>query len=221
MSAQTPPLDPTLIGQIPQQQQYVQPGHGQVPPPGWGQPGFAAPQPPKKAWYKKKLVLIPAALVGVVIVANASNGGSNDTTNATNTASDTPAAAAPVAPAAEAPAAEPPAAPAPAAPVNPEATDDAAKNVTIDSCSVNTDFGLNMATVGYTIVNPTSKSSMYMLDIKVIDSTGAAVGTANGIENNVLPNRPSKGEAVGSVSDSSVGPFTCEIGDITRMSAQN
>lgn len=160
--------------------------------------------------YKKKRVLIPAAIVVIAIAAAAGGGGGTDT----NTE---PASAEAAAPAAKAPAAQAPAAKAPAA-INAEANDDAAKNVTLDSCKVDTQFG--MATVGYTINNPTSKSSMYMLDIKVIDSTGAAVGTANGIEDNVLPGRPSKGEAMGSVSDSAVAPFKCEIGDITRMSSQ-
>jgi hypothetical protein len=85
--------------------------------PNWGQPGFEAPQAaPKKPLYKKKRVIIPAALFAVVIAANAGGSGT-DTTDATPAAAVAPVAEAPAeasAPEASAPAEPAPAEPAPA-----------------------------------------------------------------------------------------------------------
>jgi hypothetical protein len=87
--------------------------------PNWGQPGFEAPQAaPKKPLYKKKRVIIPAALFAVVIAANAGGSGT-DTTDATPAAAVAPVAEAPAeaaAPEAPAPAEPAPAEPAPAEP---------------------------------------------------------------------------------------------------------
>lgn len=94
-----------------------------VPPPnGWGQPGYQAPQAPKKPLWKKKRVIIPVVgLVAIVAISNNSKK-STETTTATAAAAAAPAAAAP-APAAKAaapaPAAAAPAAAAPAAPAKP------------------------------------------------------------------------------------------------------
>jgi hypothetical protein len=176
--------------------------------PGWGQQGYQPQLETKRPWFKKKRFIIPLILLAIIIIASAT--GSGDDTSTSSAGSE------PVDSPVEVAADEPQEVPA-EVPVEAEVPD-AWKNVTIDSCSVEDSFG-KFATVAFTIVNPTSKSSMYMLDFKIIDSTGAAVGTANGIENNVLPERPSKGEAVGSVSDSAVAPYTCEIGDVTRMSS--
>jgi hypothetical protein len=80
-------------------------------------------------------------------------------------------------------------------------------------------MGTKFADVAYTINNPTSKSSTYIFQVAVIDSTGAVVSQASGIEPNVLPGRPSKGKAQGNVSDSAVGPYECEVSDVTRMAS--
>lgn len=65
--------------------------------PGWGQPGFEAPQAAtKKPLYKKKRVLIPAGLF-VLMVAATAGSGSSDTTNATPAANDAAVAEAPAA----------------------------------------------------------------------------------------------------------------------------
>jgi hypothetical protein len=105
-----------------------------------------------------------------------------------------------------------------AAPPAPKA-DEAAQNIKVTECGVNDLSGTKFAEVNYTISNPTSKSSDYIFQVAVIDSTGASVSQASGFESNVLPGRPSQGQAMGNVSDSAVGPYTCEVSDVTRMSS--
>lgn len=106
-------------------------------------------------------------------------------------------------------------APAPAAPP----VDEAAQNITLDTCDVTDLGGTKFSDIAYTISNPTSKSSDYLFQVAVIDSTGAAVSQSSGFEPNVLPGRPSKGKAMGNVSDSAVGPYTCEVSDVTRIAS--
>lgn len=109
---------------------------------------------------------------------------------------------------------------APAEGVKSEPVDEAASNIKIDTCEVTDLGGTRFAEPSYTITNPTSKASDYTFSIAVIDSTGATVSQASGFEPNVLPGRPSKGKAMGNVSDSAVAPYTCEVADVTRFASQ-
>lgn len=106
----------------------------------------------------------------------------------------------------------------PPAPVAPP-VDEAAANIVIDDCSVTDLGGTKFSDISYTITNPTSKSSDYLFQVAVIDSTGVGVSQSSGFEPNVIPGRPSKGKAMGNVSDGAVGPFTCEVSDVTRMAS--
>ncbi len=96
-------------------------------------------------------------------------------------------------------------------------SNDAAQNITVSDCKVDDLGGTRIATIGYTVNNPTPKSSNYLIEI--IDSTKAKVGSANGAENNVLPGRPSLGKAIGNVSSSAVAPYTCQVGKTIRLAA--
>lgn len=149
-----------------------------------------------RPFYKKKRFIFPALFVLLIVVIAVSSGSKTGSTTAS-----APAAA-------SIPASS-------KAPVTAELSD-AAKNVAVTKCDVQSLGGTSIATVGYTINNPTSKSSTYLLEFAVIDSTKAKVASANGLEPAVLPGRPSQGEAVGNVSSSAVAPFTCEVGNVTR-----
>lgn len=107
---------------------------------------------------------------------------------------------------------------APSAPSSAKSSD-AAQNVTVTDCKVDNLGGTNLANLGYTVNNPTSKSSNYLIEIDIIDSTKAKVGSANAYEQNVLPGRPSQGQAVGNVSSSAVAPYTCVVGKVSRNAA--
>src|SRR5688572_5608775 len=87
--------DPFYNGPQPAQQhpQYQQPQFGGQefptqqfptqqfqPQAGWAQPhlGNGAPQLPQRQWFKKKRVIIPAAVLALGVVASAANGGSDN-----------------------------------------------------------------------------------------------------------------------------------------------
>lgn len=196
------------------------------------QPEYGAPQPPmskkearaqaasrkayeksQRSWFARHKILTGlAAFILLIFVFSLAGGGDESAdTVATDDSSDTAAA-----PETEEPAAEDPAEP--ETPAQPE-VDEAAQNITITNCGVTDLGGTKFADVAYTIDNPTSESSDYFFQIALIDSTGASVSQATGIEPNVLPGRPSQGEASGNVSDSAVGPYTCEVSDVTRTAS--
>lgn len=162
-------------------------------------------QKSQRNWFARHKILTGLGalilLIVVISAASAGGGGGDDTVTANDSAEEAPAATEPQAPAAP-------------------KVDEAAKNITIDNCGVNDLGGTKFADVAYTINNPTSKSSDYFFQIAVIDSTGAVVSQASGIEPNVLPGRPSKGSAQGNVSDSAVEPYQCEVSDVTRTASQ-
>lgn len=183
----------------------------QAPEQGWGPPtggGYQGGDPKAQAkaekayrkatrpWYKKKrFILLGLIVLLIILVAATSGGGKKDDTSTTGSGT-TPSGVS----SAKAP-----------------AQSDSARNITVNDCKVDKLGDTNFANVNYTINNPTSKSSNYIFQIEIIDSTKAKVGSAGGIENNVLPGRPSTGQAGGSVSSSAVGPFTCQVGDVTRL----
>jgi len=93
------------------------------PPQGW-QPGWQQWGPPpevKRPWFKKKRIMIPLLLLGLIVFGSALGGGSDtDGTNgASNDTTTEQSSAAPAAPAADAPEAE---APVPEAPAPAEST---------------------------------------------------------------------------------------------------
>lgn len=159
----------------------------------------------QRNWFARHKILtgLGGLILLVIIISAASGGGGGGGGTETVDTEANPPANAPAAPKAPAPPKE----------------DEAAKNVTVTSCDVNDLGGTKFADVGYTINNPTSKSSTYILTIAVIDSSGASVSQANGVEPNVLPGRPSQGKAQGNVSDSARGPYKCEVASVTRTAA--
>lgn len=186
-----------------------QPGFGQQPPPSKkdakAQAAAAkAYSKSQRSWFARHKILtgLGALIALMVVIGIASSGGSGGSggTDAGDTATDSGESSAP------------------AASKKPEApkVDETAKNITIDTCGVTDLGGTKFAKIAYTVNNPTSKSSSYFFQVALIDSTGAVVSQASGIEPNVLPGRPSKGEASGNVSDSAVKPYTCEVSNVTR-----
>lgn len=149
-----------------------------------------------RPFYKKKRWILGGLLVLLILVVVVPNSGGNKNSSTSTTAGGSPASQGVTSPA-----------------------DDAAKNVTVTNCKIDDLGGTKFATIGYTVNNPTSKSSTYFIAIDVTDSTKARVSEANGIEANVLPGRPSQGTASGNVSGSAVAPFTCTVGKVTRTAA--
>ncbi len=194
------------------------PNQGWGPPPGYqggGDPKAQAKsdkayRKAQRPFYKKKRFIIPAGLVALLIIGGIAGGGSSNSTDSSTTAAGAPSSAAPSN-----------AAPSSAAPSRSVTSkeSDAAKNVTVTDCKVDDLGGTKFATIGYSVTNPTSKSSTYFIAIDVVDSTGARVSEANGIENNVLPGRPSQGTAAGNVSSSAAAPYTCTVGKVSRTAA--
>jgi hypothetical protein len=149
-----------------------------------------------------KLVKIAAVSVGVIVAAGLF-AGSSDTPTTNTATTDAPKVVS-------------------ADKTAPEVTtttpvlDDAAKNVTMGACEVEPTYGT--VTVPFTINNPTSKASDYMLEVRVTDKAGVEVGTANAYESNVASKATRKAEAFGSaqVDGASTGPYTCALVDVTR-----
>lgn len=100
--------------------------------------------------------------------------------------------------------------------VTQEAVPDAIQNVTLDGCPA-PEF--DVLTIPLTVLNPTSKTSTYSVEISILDATGTQVGSANAFVENAVPQRPTKAEAFGNVAAGSTGPFKCELIDVTRTEA--
>ena len=152
-----------------------------------------------KEYLVKKFLLVILGLLVVVVVVSAASGSSSTSNNNANEAVTVEDASSVTKP-------------------NPN-LDGAAQNIKITSCGVEDLGDTKFADIAYTVNNPTGKSSDYVFQVALIDSTGASVSQAYGFESNVLPGRPSQGKASGNVSDSATGPYTCEISDVTRTAA--
>lgn len=160
----------------------------------------------QRNWFARHKILsgLGAFIALIAIIGVANSGKNTDRSTNTTASSDTK----PSTPPAEK-------SKAPAAPK----LSDAAKDVSVTDCEVQDLAGTKFAKVNYTINNNTSKSSTYLMQFAVVDSTGAGVSQAMGIEPNVLPGRPSKGQASGNVSQSAVGPYKCEVSSVTRTAS--
>lgn len=143
-----------------------------------------------RPWYQKKRFLIPIGVVVIGGLASAAGGGDDDKKVSTNTDAEDDGAVV--------------------------ATDSEKDDVTIVNCGAPS-YGTT--TISLTVVNNSSKASDYIIDIGIVDASGAKVGEGFASTDNVAPGQTANIDGYGTVSDASVGAVSCTVDDVERFAS--
>lgn len=94
-------------------------------------------------------------------------------------------------------------------------THPAADDVTVKSCSKT---AIGTSEVGLEVVNHSTKTSNYLINITVLDPSGTRVGEANTALNNVAAGQTARDTAVGSITGDPPS-ISCTVADVTRLAS--
>jgi hypothetical protein len=198
-------------------------GPGSPPPPQDRVPAFSAPPPPPAAaaptrqaaradaaaaqarskamrpWFKKKRIMLPLGLVVLVVIIAAASGGGNKKDNVTASNTTTPGQTTVTT----------------VKSVN-SGSHPAADDVTITDCE---NQGYGAVKVGVQVINHTTKTSNYLVEIGVNDSAGTKVGDGGASTNSLAPGQTATIDGYGTASSSTKGAVTCVVTSVTRYAS--
>lgn len=199
-------------------------GGGTPPPPVERQPAFSAAPPSAtspptrqeakadaaaaqarakamRPWFKKKRFVLPLGLVVLIVVIAAASGG-GDKKDSVTAASDTTVAGETTTTGARS--------------VNASTSHPAADDAAVTSCE-NEGYGTVKVVVQFT--NHTTKTSNYLADIEIKDSSGTKVGDGGASTNNLTPGQAANIDGYGLAGSSTHGAVSCVITSVTRYAS--